>query len=88
MRASSRRNQDAQLLARLKPSGYRAAIERALVITVAAFDWNCPQHITPRFTEAEIAAATQPLRERIEALEAENRRLRAAAPGVRGDAPS
>jgi hypothetical protein len=48
------------------------------VITVEAFDWNCPKYITPRYTEAEIAAATQPLRDRLDALEAENRRLRLA----------
>jgi uncharacterized protein len=42
-----------------------------------AFDWNCPQHITPRFTEAEISQAVQPLRERLTTLEAENAELRA-----------
>ena len=57
--------------------GYRARPERAFVLHVEAFDWNCPQHITPRFTEAEIAAATAPLVARLEALEAENARLRA-----------
>ena len=36
--------------------GYRARIERVIVIRVEAFDWNCPQHITPRFTAAESAA--------------------------------
>ena len=35
---------------------YRARVERVVVIEVEAFDWNCPQHITPRYTEAEIAA--------------------------------
>jgi predicted pyridoxine 5'-phosphate oxidase superfamily flavin-nucleotide-binding protein len=41
-----------------------------------AFDWNCPQHITPRFTEGEIARAVQPLRDRLAALEKENDELR------------
>ena len=41
-----------------------------------AFDWNCPQHITPRFTEAEIDAALAPVRERLAQLEAENKALR------------
>jgi len=40
---------------------------------------NCPQHITARFTEAEIEEATAALRDRIAALEAENARLRAGA---------
>ena len=55
---------------------YRARIERVAVIAVEAFDWNCPQHITPRFTEAEVRAAAQPLHDRIAALEAEVARLR------------
>jgi hypothetical protein len=41
-----------------------------LLIIVEAFDWNCSQHITPRFTLREIEAATAPLRVRIEELEA------------------
>jgi hypothetical protein len=44
---------------------------------LAAFDWNCPQHITPRFSEAELAPALLPIRARLEALEAENKALRA-----------
>lgn len=51
--------------------GYAARIERVAVIEVAAFDWNCPQHITPRFTEGEIRASVQPLLDRIAALEDE-----------------
>lgn len=42
-------------LDRLEVPNYRARVERAVVIAVEAFDWNCPQHITPRFTEAEVA---------------------------------
>jgi predicted pyridoxine 5'-phosphate oxidase superfamily flavin-nucleotide-binding protein len=68
---------DPDLDARLGQPGYRARIERALRFHVEAFDWNCPQHITPRFTEAEVAAAVLPLRERLAALEAENTALRA-----------
>jgi hypothetical protein len=40
------------------------------VIDVAGFDWNCPQHITQRFSAAQLEAAQAPLRARIEALEA------------------
>lgn len=53
--------------------------ERAILIRVEGFDWNCPQHITPRFTEAELTKILQPMRVRLEALEAENKRLREAA---------
>jgi uncharacterized protein len=49
---------------------------------MAAFDWNCPQHIKPRFTEAEAREATAPLPERLTALEAENADLRARSAGI------
>ena len=45
------------LLQRLEDPDYRARIERLVLFRVVAFDWNCPQHITPRFTEAELAAS-------------------------------
>ena len=41
-------------LAVLKDEGYKAKIERGIIIHVEAFDWNCPAHITPRYTEAEL----------------------------------
>ncbi len=41
------------------------------------FDWNCQQHITPRFSEGEISEAIRPLRDRLAELEAENAQLRA-----------
>ena len=68
---------DAALLDRLNDPGYRARPERAILFTVEAWDVNCTQHITARFTESEIVDATVVLRERIAALEAENARLRA-----------
>ena len=45
---------DSETLAMLELDDYRARVERGFVIQVEAFDWNCPQHITPRYTEAEI----------------------------------
>ena len=68
---------DPALLARLSDAGYRARPERAILFTVEAWDSNCSQHITARFTEAEVAEATAPLLQRIAALETENARLRA-----------
>ena len=67
-----------ELAARLATPGYRGLPERGFTLRLEAFDWNCPQHITPRFTAAELDSATAPLRERMAALEAENGRLRAA----------
>jgi hypothetical protein len=80
---------DAGLLERLEVPSYRARIERAVLITVEAFDWNCPQHITPRYNEAEVEAATAALRSEIARLRAEIDQLRApdAAPRTLGDGP-
>lgn len=58
-----------EILERLEVPGYRARVERGFLIRVEAFDWNCPQHITQRFTLAEIEEATAPLRRRIAELE-------------------
>ena len=69
------------LAGRLALAGYRAKAERAFTIRLTAFDWNCPQHITPRFTQAEIAAAVQPLHDRIALLEAELAAVRPGSPG-------
>jgi predicted pyridoxine 5'-phosphate oxidase superfamily flavin-nucleotide-binding protein len=59
-----------EILDRLAVPDYRARVERGFLVRVDAFDWNCPQHITQRFTLAEIEAATAPLRQRIAQLEA------------------
>ena len=48
---------DPGLAGRLQDAGYGARVERGLLVRIAGFDWNCPQHITPRYTEAELAAA-------------------------------
>ena len=44
---------DPALTAMLATPGYRGRPERAVMLKLHAFDWNCSQHITPRFTEAE-----------------------------------
>ncbi len=64
------------LIASLTPEGSKALTERAYLIDVLGYDWNCPQHITPRFTEAEVAAAVQPLHIEIDRLRAELEQLR------------
>jgi hypothetical protein len=68
---------DPELAEKLSAPDYRAKVERGLIIHLAAFDWNCPQHIIPRFSEAELEPALAPFRARLEALEAENQALRA-----------
>ena len=61
---------DPALLERLIDPGYKARPERAFIFEVEAWDVNCPQHITPRYTEAEIAPAIERLQQRIAELEA------------------
>ncbi len=67
---------DPDLVSGLAVPGYAGTVERAALIRVEAFDWNCPQHITPRFTQAEVEQALAPMRREIERLRAENERLR------------
>jgi predicted pyridoxine 5'-phosphate oxidase superfamily flavin-nucleotide-binding protein len=67
---------DPALTERLIDERYGAKPERIFRMRLDAFDWNCPQHITPRFTEREVAVAMQPLRDRVADLERENASLR------------
>jgi len=64
---------------KLREPGNKAVIERAYVIRVEAFDWNCPQYITPRFTEEQIREALAPFERKQAELEQENEKLREAA---------
>jgi len=61
---------ESEKLAELEVADYRARVERGFLIHVEAFDWNCPQHITPRYSAAEVEALMAPLLE-------ENRQLKA-----------
>ncbi len=58
------------LLARLTDSDYRGRPEQAIVFDVGAWDVNCPQHITPRYTGKEVSEMMEPLKQRIAELEA------------------
>ena len=57
-------------------TGYRGRPERAIVFQVTAWDVNCPQHITPRWTEEELSSVVGELKDRVNELAAENARLR------------
>ena len=70
-----------ELVTSLMPEGYRAVPERAFLIDVIGWEWNCSQHITPRFTEAEISAAIQPMAAELNQLRAENAALHAQLSG-------
>jgi hypothetical protein len=54
MRVEDARSMEADGLVKVELPGYKARIERIVLIDVTAFDWNCPQHITPRYTESEL----------------------------------
>ena len=68
-------NDDA-LIEKLFDHGYKAKPERVILFTIEAWDVNCSQHITERYTQGEIAIAVAGLRERIAELEGENAQLR------------
>ena len=70
---------DAALMRRLMPEGYKARPEQVLLFTVSAWDSNCPQHIPQRFDAADVVAALELREGRIAELEAEIARLKAAA---------
>ena len=64
------------LIAQLQDTSYDAQVERAMLLHVDAFDWNCPQHITPRYTIEEIRELNAPPYEHVAHLEAEIARLK------------
>jgi ferredoxin-NADP reductase/predicted pyridoxine 5'-phosphate oxidase superfamily flavin-nucleotide-binding protein len=74
-----------ELLAQLELDDYRAVVERGFVIKIEAFDWNCPQHITPRYTDADIESTVAPLLQELNALKAGG--ATTATPAVLGDGP-
>lgn len=61
---------DWETLAKLEVPEYRARVERGFIIHVEGFDWNCPQHITPRFTEGDLQKLLTPLMEENQSLKA------------------
>jgi predicted pyridoxine 5'-phosphate oxidase superfamily flavin-nucleotide-binding protein len=67
---------DMPWLDKVRDPAYEAVIERVFVIHVEAFDWNCQQHIIPRFTEEEIREALAPVEKQMEKLAEDNRKLR------------
>lgn len=67
------------LVDRLVLPEYDAVVQRGVLVTVTAFDWNCQQHITPRFTAAEMEPVLARMQRRIRELELENAELRASS---------
>jgi len=67
---------DPVLTATITDEGYGAKAERIFRLKLEAFDWNCPQHIVPRYTEAEFLTASQHLLDKVAQLERDNAALR------------
>ena len=70
---------DAALTAQLAPAGYAARIEQVILLTVVAWDANCNKHIPQRFEAADVEKALAARDQRVAALEAELKALRATA---------
>ena len=65
-----------ELIAQLAPAGYRARADQVVLISVDAWNINCPQHIPQKVNAAEVAPVIAALQARIAELEAENCRLK------------
>ena len=78
------------LLAQLTDTDYLASAkttpERAIVFHLEQWDVNCPQHITPRYSAAQVAPVVEELNEKVAALEAELIDLRAELAHARANA--
>ncbi len=61
---------------------YKGRAERIFKLRLEAYDWNCPQHIIPRYTEQQVEQAVAPLRAKLQQLEAENAALRTQLEGI------
>ncbi|MFE1321249.1 pyridoxamine 5'-phosphate oxidase family protein [Kitasatospora phosalacinea] len=70
-------DRDPALAERLATPRTEGRVEQLVTVRVEAYAWNCPNHITPRFTERELADALAPARDQLARLERENARLRA-----------
>jgi uncharacterized protein len=64
-------DEEAALVTQLELPGYEATVERGIILTIEAVDWNCPQHITPRYSRTEVDGLIAPLLDEIQALKAQ-----------------
>ena|SRR3981189_1452271 len=67
--AYARRKGGPTIHRRLETENLPSKVERAIIIQVEAFDWNCSQYIVPRFSQHEVRDLLQPLKQRINELE-------------------
>ncbi|WP_159470387.1 pyridoxamine 5'-phosphate oxidase family protein [Dyadobacter sp. 3J3] len=69
-------SENPELFEKIDPADYKHRPERMLVLNIQAYDWNCPQHIIPRYTTEEIDLAYEPNRQYVHELEEENKKLK------------
>ena len=67
---------DRELTELVSDTTYKGRAEGIFRLRLEGFDWNCPQHIIPRYTEQQVEQAVAPLREQLQRLETENATLR------------
>ncbi|MEO0371812.1 MAG: pyridoxamine 5'-phosphate oxidase family protein [Pseudomonadota bacterium] len=72
----ARLSDDVDLIQQLRDADYRGYVERAVVIDVEAFDWNCPQHLPVRLTMEELQPMLAPFQQELAQLRAENAQLK------------
>jgi hypothetical protein len=73
---SSGKRRAMELAARIIDADYPGQVERLMTLSLESYDWNCPQHIIPRFTKDMVDLAAKPLQDEIARLTAENEELR------------
>jgi predicted pyridoxine 5'-phosphate oxidase superfamily flavin-nucleotide-binding protein len=60
----------------LRPKDYKFKPERMMIFKINAYDWNCPQHINPKYTVEEIRELLEPQKQYIDTLEKEIKALK------------
>jgi uncharacterized protein len=75
----------AEWLPRVRMQEEKTPVERVIVIHVDAYDWNCPQHITPRYSVEELREGMKDIEKRLQGLEQENEALRKELAAARSD---
>ena len=80
-RAKIQNAEEAPELASLLEVAGQGNVVQLFTLDIEAFDWNCPQFITPRFTEDDVRAIIAP---QLEAMKAENAALKAQVAALAG----
>ena len=66
----------AEIFGKQRLEGYEHRVERVFILNIKAWDWNCSQHITPRYEEKDIAHLMENAMGQIDTLKTENERLK------------